>query len=214
MFCSKCGAAIAADSAFCTVCGAPQVRADLPASASSAAAPITVGPNVGVAGYSAARGQLVYGEFWPRLVAFVVDSIVMGIASIVIFIPLVAITGAAAGVHHLEGMGRNGRLDPAAVAAIISAILTFMGAALLATWLYHAYFESSSWQATPGKRMMNLYITDLSGQPISFLNATGRHFAKIITNLIPLWLGYIMAAFTERRQALHDMIAGTLVLRR
>jgi uncharacterized RDD family membrane protein YckC len=156
----------------------------------------------------------MYGEFWLRFVAYLVDSVLMGIAALAIFIPLVAITGAAAHLHGLEDMQRRGQPDPAAVAAFITLFVTFVGAALLITWLYHAYFESSSWQATPGKRVMNLYVTDLSGQPITFLNATGRHFAKIVTGLIPLFIGYIMAAFTERRQALHDMIASTLVLRR
>ncbi len=209
MFCSKCGSAITADSTFCTACGTPQVRAVV-----ATPAAVTVPPNVGVAGYSAARGQLLYGGFWLRFVAYLVDSVVMGIAVLAIFIPLVAITGAAAHLQGLQEMQRRGQPDPAAVAAIISVFVTLIGAALLITWLYHAYFESSSWQATPGKRVMNLYVTDLSGQPISFLNATGRHFSKIVTGLIPLFIGYIMAAFTERRQALHDMIAGTLVLRR
>lgn len=171
-------------------------------------------PNVGVAGYSAGRGQFLYGDFWPRLVAHVIDGLIMGIAVLGLFIPLVAVTGAAAHLRVLEDFPRRGSPDPAIIMAILSLFFTFIGAALLITWLYHAYFESSSWQATPGKRTMNLYVTDLSGQPITFLNATGRHFAKVITNLIPLLLGYIMAAFTERRQALHDMIAGTLVLRR
>ncbi len=209
MFCSKCGAAVAADSAFCTTCGNPQSR---PAVAAPAA--VVVPANVGVAGFSAGRGQFMYGDFWLRFVAYLLDSLIMGFAVIALFIPLAAITGAAAHLRILEDAPRHGQINPAMVAAILSVVFTFVGAALLITWLYHAYFESSSWQATPGKRVVNLYVTDLNGQPISFLNATGRHFAKIITGLIPLLLGYIMAAFTERRQALHDMIAGTLVLRR
>lgn len=209
MFCSKCGAAMAADSAFCTTCGNPQSR---PAVAARAA--VVVPANVGVAGFSAGRGQFMYGDFWLRFVAYLLDSLIMGFAVIALFIPLAAITGAAAHLRILEDAPRHGQINPAMVAAILSVVFTFVGAALLITWLYHAYFESSSWQATPGKRVVNLYVTDLNGQPISFLNATGRHFAKIITGLIPLLLGYIMAAFTERRQALHDMIAGTLVLRR
>jgi uncharacterized RDD family membrane protein YckC len=147
-------------------------------------------------------------------VAYLIDSLILGVAVIALFIPLAAITGAAAHLRTLEDLPHRGSPDPAIIAAVFSVIFTFVGAALLITWLYHAYMESSSWQATVGKRAVNLYVTDLNGQPISFLNATGRHFAKIITGLIPLLLGYIMAAFTERKQALHDMIAGTLVLRR
>ena len=62
--------------------------------------------------------------------------------------------------------------------------------------------------------MLGLVVTDMAGQRVSFARATGRHFAKIITNMVPALIGYIMAAFTEKKQALHDMLAGCLVLRR
>jgi uncharacterized RDD family membrane protein YckC len=78
--------------------------------------------------------------------------------------------------------------------------------------IYFAMFESSAMQGTPGKRAMGLIVTDLQGNRISFLRALGRYFAKILSGLI-LLIGYIMVAFTERKQGLHDMIAGTLVLR-
>jgi uncharacterized RDD family membrane protein YckC len=73
--------------------------------------------------------------------------------------------------------------------------------------------ESSAWQGTLGKKALGLTVTDLEGRRISFGRATGRYFAKIISTLI-LCIGYMMAGFTERKQALHDMIAGTLVLRK
>lgn len=209
MYCSKCGTAVSPDSAFCTACGTPQVR---PAIAAPGA--VTVPPNVGVAGYSAGRGQFVYGDFWLRLVAYVLDSLIMGVIIVPLFLVLAAITGAAAHIHNLGDMPMHGQPDPAFIAALISIVITFVLAGLLASWLYHAYFESSSWQGTPGKKVMNLYVTDLSGQPITFWHATGRLLAKVISSMIPFMLGYIMAAFTERRQALHDMIAGTLVLKR
>jgi uncharacterized RDD family membrane protein YckC len=88
--------------------------------------------------------------------------------------------------------------------AIISAILQ---------WLYFSLMESSVWQATVGKKLLGLTVTDLEGRRISFGRATGRYFAKIISSLI-LFIGYMMAGFTEKKQALHDMIAGTLVLRK
>ena len=86
-------------------------------------------------------------------------------------------------------------------------------ASLLLTWLYHALMESSEWQATLGKKVLGLVVTDMAGRRVSFGRATGRHFAKIITNMVPAFIGYIMAGFTERKQALHDMIAGCLVRR-
>lgn len=61
---------------------------------------------------------------------------------------------------------------------------------------------------------LGLIVTDMQGRRVTFARASGRFFAKIITNLIPLWIGYIMAGFTEKKQALHDMIASCLVLKK
>ncbi len=84
---------------------------------------------------------------------------------------------------------------------------------LLIAWLYYAIQESSEKQATLGKQALGIVVTDIEGKRIDFVKATIRYFSKIISTLI-LMIGYIMAAFTERKQALHDMIAGTLVLNR
>ena len=84
--------------------------------------------------------------------------------------------------------------------------------ALALAWLYHALMQSSSWQATLGKRAFGIKVTRDTGERISFLRATGRYFATILSSLI-LMIGYLMAAFTNRKQALHDMIASTLVVR-
>jgi uncharacterized RDD family membrane protein YckC len=81
-----------------------------------------------------------------------------------------------------------------------------------ASWIYEAAMESSSKQATLGKMVFGMRVTDLAGNRISFARATGRHFAKYISAMI-LLVGYIMAGFTQNKQALHDMIAGTLVRR-
>ena len=80
-------------------------------------------------------------------------------------------------------------------------------------WLYYALLESSAWQATLGKKALGLEVTDMQGARISFGRATGRFFAKIISSII-LCIGFIMIGFTEKKQGLHDMIAGTLVIRK
>lgn len=80
-------------------------------------------------------------------------------------------------------------------------------------WIYFAGMESSARQATLGKSAMGLVVTGIDGNRISFLRATGRYFAKWLSAVI-LLIGYIMAAFTARKQALHDIIASTLVLKR
>jgi len=79
-------------------------------------------------------------------------------------------------------------------------------------WLYFAVQESGAKQATPGKNMMGLRVTDLDGQRISFGRASGRYFGKLLSALI-LYVGFMMAGFTERKQALHDMLAGCLVVK-
>jgi len=71
--------------------------------------------------------------------------------------------------------------------------------------------ESSDKQATMGKMALGIIVTDLEGNRVSFGRATGRYFAKILSALI-LLIGYMMTGFTQKKQALHDMIAGTLVI--
>lgn len=87
-------------------------------------------------------------------------------------------------------------------------VLTFFG-----PWLYEAFMLSSEWQATVGKRAMSIAVTGADGGRITFARATGRHFAKYISACI-LGIGFIMAAFTSKKQALHDLIAETFVVHR
>jgi uncharacterized RDD family membrane protein YckC len=157
--------------------------------------------------------QVHYAGFWLRVVAYIVDGIVTGLGFLLLFIPFAVMTGLAAaigGIHPGE--------DPRDISALLGGTF-FLGLfaviviGILGNWIYHAKMESSHWQATLGKKMLNLRVTDLNGAPVSFKRATGRHFAKLISNLIPLGIGFALAGLTERRQALHDMIASCLVLR-
>src|SRR4051794_28390998 len=99
------------------------------------------------------------------------------------------------------------------VGGILTAILGRSGSGLdfLLGLGYAGYFESSEYQATPGKMAMGIKVTDLDGNRISPGRAIGRYFAKILS-WITLTIGFIMAGFTEKKQALHDMIASTLVV--
>ena len=94
----------------------------------------------------------------------------------------------------------------AAVGAVAVGIL------LVGEWLYYGLMESSSWQATLGKKAIGLKVTDLEGKRISFARATGRHFAKFLSALL-LNLGFLIIAITSRKQGLHDLITDCLVLR-
>ncbi|MGB7434320.1 MAG: RDD family protein [Candidatus Acidiferrum sp.] len=206
MFCSKCGAALAADTAFCQACGNPISRVAL------ATAPVAaVSPHAG-AGAIVYATNVTYAGFWLRFVAYLIDSVIFGVAMMIVLIPLFFLMG---GAVFLNSFSREfaGHPDPAQIGALVSLAFMFGGAILLGQWLYYAYLESGEKQATWGKQMLGLYVTDLSGNRISFGRASGRYFAMLITRLIPLGIGYIMAGFTERKQALHDMIASCLVLR-
>ncbi len=103
-----------------------------------------------------------------------------------------------------------------ACGSAIASILAFGAVPLAffaASWLYEAFMLSSEWQATLGKRALSIAVTRSGGAPLSFARASGRHFAKYISGFI-LLIGYIMAAFTERKQALHDLMADTVVINR
>jgi uncharacterized RDD family membrane protein YckC len=152
-----------------------------------------------------------YAGFWLRVLAYLIDSAVIGIGFVVILIPLIFLTGLGdllSRFHPDEDMNDFGLF------LIVAMVFLATTVALVLTWLYHAFMESSAWQATLGKKLLGLVVTDMAGKRVSFGRSTGRHFAKIITNMVPLLIGYFMAAFTEKKQALHDMIAGCLVLRR
>jgi len=99
------------------------------------------------------------------------------------------------------------RLSPAFVGLSVLAIV--------GSWLYYAGFEKFLVAGyAREKSALNLAVTDMYGARISFGRAIRQIFFQIVTELIPLKIGYILAGITERKQALHDMIASTLVLRR
>jgi len=83
---------------------------------------------------------------------------------------------------------------------------------MVVSWLYYALFQSSSWQATPGKRLLSMKVVDYHSNKITFGRATGRYFAKILSALI-LYIGFFMILWTKKKQGLHDKIAETYVIR-
>jgi uncharacterized RDD family membrane protein YckC len=162
------------------------------------------------AGYAAVP-RVEYAGFWLRFLAFLIDNVVMGIAFVLILIPLIFLTGLGGFIGTIHP---DEDFNDVGIFMLIGLIFLAATVSLVFTWLYHALMESSEWQATVGKKVLGLVVTDLAGQRVSFWRATARHFAKIITNMVPAFIGYIMAGFTEKKQALHDMLAGCLVLRR
>ena len=201
-FCNKCGAQNAAGAQFCSRCGAPTNPAP-------GVVPTAVAPSNPASPYSAPATSyqaitpvvgVGYGGFWIRVVAAIIDAIILR----VVVAPVGMIFG---------GLGMAGRMSGLPHAGLhllgggVTIVLTIFG-----SWLYEAFMESSSYQATLGKMICGMKVTDLNGSRISFERATGRHFAKWLSAII-LCIGYIMVGLTERKQGLHDLLAGTLVQR-
>lgn len=143
--------------------------------------------------------QVHYGGFWIRFVAAFIDGVITAVPNFLFgfFAELAAqTTPTPAGA-------------PAQVALGLSVLINVIS--IVIAWLYEAMFTASTYQATPGKMLVGLKVVDLQGNRISFARATGRHFAKIISGII-CGIGYIMAAFDERKRGLHDQMASTLVV--
>ena len=124
-----------------------------------------------------------YAGFWKRALALLIDSIVLVPVGCIFYI-----------------FDKNE-----------DAILYSFLANQVIMWLYFSLFESQGWQGTPGKHFLGIKVTDLNGNRITFARATARYFSKFFSSII-LGIGYLMAAFTKRKQALHDLIAETLVV--
>lgn len=181
MICSKCGAQNPGDANFCIGCGARFVGG------SESFSPIS---------------DVNYAGFWERFLAYLIDSGILTLGSIVVgflgafFIGFVmALVGIE--IEEMEDFF-----------VVLYYILAF-----ILSWLYFTIMESSALQATLGKKICSLVVTDSSGNRITFARANGRFWSKFISGAI-FAIGYLMVAFTEKHQALHDMIADTLVVKK
>lgn len=228
LYCSYCGQLNDAEAEFCSRCGARQK-------------PIASAANTTLSGYAAAGTQTAlsteagavpppqppaytvappsypsqpayapvapsfqgYGGFWIRVVAALIDGAVTGVVLGPLFFLLIAFSAAA------------GAAGPRAANEGVAVLfmLIFIPLSVGIPWIYSAAMESSKYQATLGKMALGLKVTDLYGNPISFGRATGRHFGKLVSGMV-MYIGFIMVGLTQRKQGLHDMLAGTLVVKK
>jgi uncharacterized RDD family membrane protein YckC len=228
-FCSSCGSQVDQGTRFCAKCGRPvadaaplaQTPPAVPATYASqpTAPPQVYSPTVGAPAYAPAPVAAHYGGFWIRFVAYFVDSLIIGVPMLVIILIAVFAFGAFGGLSALKNLPANPDPDQIQqqimpmVGALIGAYALVIAASIVIGWLSFALMESSARQATFGKAMLSLKVTDANGNRLSFGHASGRFFSKIITGLVPFFIGYIMAGFTAKKQALHDFIASTLVIK-
>lgn len=140
-----------------------------------------------------------YAGFWPRFAAYFIDTLVVGIGSFVIGVAInVALLALDIGLG-LFALGEGALFYVNFIVGLVFG------------WVYSAAMESSPSQGTLGKMALSIQVTDLGGNRISFARATGRYFGKTISGLV-LCIGFLMVIFTEKKQGLHDKMAGCLVI--
>ena len=140
--------------------------------------------------------ELEYASFGARLLAMIIDMVILNTASSMIQAPFL--------------MLMLGNLNPTTMIVSFAAPLILIGGL---TALYTVWLESSAWQATLGKKILGLHVVDLDGQRITFWKSASRNFNKSISSLI-LGIGYLMPLWTAKRQALHDRMARCLVIKK
>jgi uncharacterized RDD family membrane protein YckC len=155
----------------------------------------------------------MYASFGRRLVALILDIIIIGVVQSFVIVPVLAVLGLSFGanIQNVENM------DETQAVGMVAAIMGAMGAIWIIStcisFLYFSLLESSKFQGTIGKMAMGIVVTDMEGNRISFGKAALRALGRYVSYVI-LCIGFLMAAFTDKKQALHDMIASTLVIKK
>ena len=157
------------------------------------------------------KQQIRYAGFWLRFAAYIIDQFLLKFATALLSLPFIlSIIFTSINMSHFQD---NSTFPLLQVSGIVGSAVAIILIRLVTGWLYYAIMQSSKQQATLGKMAVGAIVTDLQGNSISFGRATGRYFSKLITDMT-MYIGYILAGLTEKKQALHDMIAGTLVIRK
>ena len=153
-----------------------------------------------------------YAGFWIRFIAYIIDSFIIGVLEFIIVLPLLGLFGVK--VFELSTLRDLENADPDLLVPVLASAITGLSlSVLLITWFYYALLHSGARQATVGKMALSLKVTDINGDRLTFARASLRYFSKILSGLF-MMIGYIMAGFTPKKQALHDYIANTYVVRK
>lgn len=189
MFCRNCGREIANEAVICIHCGSiPKKGKNFCYNCGS----ITESTDSNCMHCGVRLNITAYAGFWRRVAAYIIDGLVLMPAVLILYGITLAST-----ISGEEGFSAS--------------VILYEIFAIALVWLYHALMESSSYQATVGKMAIGIIVTDLNGDRVSFGKASGRYFGMMISGLI-MGIGFLMAGFTARKQALHDMMAGCLVI--
>lgn len=154
--------------------------------------------------------QVDYAGFWQRFGAWVIDLIVLMIPSMIVMYA----SGGLEAYKHLMEQIQNGTEVATAMRTYAQATEGASLASLVITYVYYVFFEASKWQATPGKLALRLRVTDLQGKRITLGRSAARNVVRLsaaIFGLIPV-ICYLAITWTQHKQGLHDLWAGTYVL--
>jgi uncharacterized RDD family membrane protein YckC len=189
--CASCGSQRLPDGRFCLFCGdvlTVPASSVVVAKSHSNRVPDTA-------------DKIEYAGFWLRFLAGSVDIVLEAVGALLITIALDFVLQR---FGHFFGIDRWD--------AKVFTGFAYISILAVGSWIYCAFMESSSWRATVGKRLLGLQVMDSEGKRITFGQATVRHFMKFLS-LFCLMIGFLMAGWTKRRQALHDIPADCLVIR-
>ena len=151
-----------------------------------------------------------YAGFWWRFLAIIIDDIIISFVAGIFIIPIMGIFGLS--IYSMSESGMDLGDSPMLWGSVVSMYTSIIIISLVINWLYFAIMESSKTQGTVGKLLLKIKVTDYQYERITFGRATGRFFGKYVSSFI-LMIGYIMAGFTEKKQALHDMMASCYVIK-
>jgi uncharacterized RDD family membrane protein YckC len=193
--CSNCGNPLLPDGKFCLFCG--DVLAETPDKPGLVSRVSPKNPAADPKIDSAPE----YAGFWLRVWAGSIDIALEALAAVI----LTVIVGVAIKIY----VSRSG-LSPITGSYLTGIAFIFLLA--VGSWLYAAFFESSNWRATLGKRIVGLQVVTSSGGKLSFGQASVRHFMKFLS-LFTAGVGFMMAGWTKRSQALHDMPSDSVVIK-
>ena len=146
--------------------------------------------------------DIVYAGFWRRYAALFIDQLILGLC----FYAVIAILAVFLGFSGAFPEMSEDHLPAWWLPAYFGAILAYY----IAAAMYYSFQESSVHQGTLGKRALGIKVVDAQGRRLTRKHALGRWFAASLSYLT-MYIGFLMAAFTERKQALHDIVADTLV---
>ena len=151
-----------------------------------------------------------YAGFWIRFVAYIIDGVIISLLEFLLVLPLLGLIGI--NTLTIDSSTYESMDWELLLPLLISAGTGLYLSAFLLTWLYYALMESGARQGTVGKMAIGVIVIDENGNRLNFAKASIRYFSKIISSI--LLIGYIIAAFTPKKQALHDIIANTYVVRK